>query len=465
MLRASRRSFLAGLTASALAGIGSRALASSPSPADGTATYDVAIVGAGIAGMSAAQILKAAGKSVIVLEAADRVGGRCISDNTTFPGIVFDRGAQWFHQVLGYNPLYEVARSEGLGPIEDSAPRQVWKGPAYDPAATKSLESLYEQVSTALAHAGERVYTGHPDVTAAAAMQAAGLTGQPWSKLVKALIGPLTSGSEFSQTSAFDLGNFTEALSGDDYLLRSGMGNFVARFANGLNVSLNTPVSSITYGSRGGVTLKTSAGTITAGLAIVTVSMGVLAAEVIAFDPPLPGAYRKAIDDLPMGDFEKVALGFDSDVFGPIAMNTNVFQASDSEETSATIAKLWGRNVAVVYLGGRKGIELDDRGIAATKEYALSVVAQSFPKAKRFTASSFTPWYKNPWTRGSYTYAKPAGAFGRRIPVTPLGGNQLYFAGEALSMHSYGTLSAAYQSGVAAAKAILGIPSIVSLAH
>ncbi len=426
-------------------------------------TYDVAIVGAGLAGLSAAQVLRRAGKRVIVLEASDRVGGRCISDNSTFPGVVFDRGAQWFHQVLKYNPLYELARAQGLQPVEDDAPRQVWKGSAYDDAATKAVEQLYEDASTALESSGVRTYTGHPDVSGAAALQNAGIAGKPWANLAKAQIGPLTAGTEFERGSAFDLGNFTEAPSGDDYLLRTGMGNFVATFAKDLDISLDTIVTSIDYGRRGGVLLQTNHGTVNAALAIVTVSMGVLAAETIAFSPALPAAYHKAIDDLPMGVFHKIALGFDSDVFGPVEMNTNVFQASDDEETPAVIAKLWGRNVGVVYLGGENAIALDERGAAATKDYALATVAQSFPRAKHFSASSFTSWRKNPFTRGSYTIAKPGGGPSRRTLIAPLGGNQLYFAGEALSMHSYGTLSAAYQSGVATAKAILGVPSIVSM--
>ncbi len=164
------------------------------------------------------------------------------------------------------------------------------------------------------------------------------------------------------------------------------MGNFIASFANGLNISLDTPVKSIAYGGREGAVLATSKGAITAGLVIVTVSMGVLAAEAIRFEPALPEAYRQAIDDLPMGVFEKVALGFSSDVFGNVAANTNIFQAVDSEQTPAVIAKLWDHNVAVVYFGGDRGIALDGRGIEASKAFALETVAKSFPKAKRFHA-------------------------------------------------------------------------------
>src|SRR5215469_4096701 len=196
------------------------ALAQSPSPGS---SYDVAIVGAGIAGMAAAQVLKAAGKSVVVLEAANRVGGRCISDNETFPGIAFERGAQWFHQVPQYNPLYQYARAHALSPTLDDAPRQVWNGSVNDPRATDAVERMYQAVTDALTTADERVNIGDPDVSGATAVSRAGLAGKPWLRLTEALIGPLTYGTEFARGSAFDLGNFSEGISGGDYLLRSGM--------------------------------------------------------------------------------------------------------------------------------------------------------------------------------------------------------------------------------------------------
>ena len=60
------------------------------------AETDVAIVGAGAAGIAAARKLAAAGRRVVILEAADRVGGRCITDTATF-GMPFDLGAHWLH--------------------------------------------------------------------------------------------------------------------------------------------------------------------------------------------------------------------------------------------------------------------------------------------------------------------------------------------------------------------------------
>jgi monoamine oxidase len=84
----------------------------SPFSSDEAAT--VLIVGAGIAGLAAAQTLQQAGRTVTVLEGRDRVGGRIhTSDALAVP---FDLGASWIHGIRG-NPLTALAADYGLATI------------------------------------------------------------------------------------------------------------------------------------------------------------------------------------------------------------------------------------------------------------------------------------------------------------------------------------------------------------
>src|SRR5215813_5508983 len=104
MNQISRRSFLAA----------SAALAAAPAlgavPASGA--VDVAIVGAGVAGIAAARRVAAAGRRFALIEASDRVGGRCFTDTRTF-GVPYDRGAHWLH-ISDTNPVVKLAPQTGL---------------------------------------------------------------------------------------------------------------------------------------------------------------------------------------------------------------------------------------------------------------------------------------------------------------------------------------------------------------
>src|SRR5258706_145977 len=73
---------------------------------------DAVVVGAGAAGIAAGRRLAAAGKRFVVLEAADEVGGRCITDTKTF-GIPYDRGARWIY-AADINPLAKLGMQSGL---------------------------------------------------------------------------------------------------------------------------------------------------------------------------------------------------------------------------------------------------------------------------------------------------------------------------------------------------------------
>ncbi|MEP2118232.1 FAD-dependent oxidoreductase, partial [Bauldia litoralis] len=68
---------------------------------------DVAIVGAGAAGLGAARALRRAGKTVTVFEAMSRIGGRAHTESDTF-GMPFDRGCAWLH-AADRNPFFPEA--------------------------------------------------------------------------------------------------------------------------------------------------------------------------------------------------------------------------------------------------------------------------------------------------------------------------------------------------------------------
>src|SRR5262245_53150586 len=86
----------------------SAALASAPALGAVAASgdTDVAIIGAGAAGIAAARRVAAAGRRFALIEANDRVGGRCFTETRSF-GVPYDRGAHWLH-MPDFNPLAKL---------------------------------------------------------------------------------------------------------------------------------------------------------------------------------------------------------------------------------------------------------------------------------------------------------------------------------------------------------------------
>src|SRR6185312_6781076 len=67
---------------------------------------DIVVIGAGAAGIAAARRIMAANRKVIVIEASGQIGGRCITDNSSFD-VPFDRGARWMHNPDA-NPMLKL---------------------------------------------------------------------------------------------------------------------------------------------------------------------------------------------------------------------------------------------------------------------------------------------------------------------------------------------------------------------
>src|ERR1700685_2358425 len=103
-----RRDFL--IASAALAGTPARAARATAAPLSREA--DIVVIGAGAAGIAAARRIMAANRKVIVVEAASQIGGRCVTDSTTFD-VPFDRGARWMHNP-DTNPMIKLARAAGL---------------------------------------------------------------------------------------------------------------------------------------------------------------------------------------------------------------------------------------------------------------------------------------------------------------------------------------------------------------
>ncbi len=251
------------------------------------------IVGAGMAGLAAAQELATLGRSFVLLEAGARIGGRAHTDATTF-GVPFDRGCAWLHSA-DKNPLTPLAKSLGFATFNDKNDPWLYLdgGEASDQDYDRlaAAEKRFERAIDAAGKAGR-------DVSVASVFPIRNL----FDRIAASRNGPSEFGVDLEDLSTLDA--YRQEGSSVDRLVPRGLGAMVAAYGARTPAQLNTAVLRISWKGATGpsaVRVETRRGAITAKAVIVTVSNGVLARGAIAFDPPLPVERQNDLAAVPMG--------------------------------------------------------------------------------------------------------------------------------------------------------------------
>jgi monoamine oxidase len=417
---------------------------------------DVAIVGAGAAGLAAAAALRAAGRSTLILEAASAPGGRA---RTTTPealgGAWLDEGAAWLH-MAAHNPLVPIARRTG------HRLRQAFRSQSLmfvgDRLATAADHAAYEAAETAWT---ERVmaHPAEPDTDLATAIGAF-RHENPWAPTIESWHASLIDAVDAPYLSLADFR--LNQLDGENLIAERGLGQLLRDLleADAGPIRCRCPVSRIAWGDRT-VRLDTPDGSVAAGAVIVTVSTGVLGAGLIAFDPPLPATTQAAIENLPMGLLSKIVLRAESPERLGMTGPTHAFRRVERLGDPLMSFIAWPRDTdhVIAFVGGDAAWALapDPRAAldAARREWCALFGADA---ARLFAAGGFTTdWGTDPHHLGAYSYARPGGAGARAALCEALGEGRLLFAGEACRTDGMaGTVGGAVLDGRRAAALIIG---------
>ena len=401
---------------------------------------DVAIIGAGAAGLGAAHALKGTALSAIVLEARDRIGGRAWTVQAS-PEVTFDVGCGWLHSA-DKNSFVAIAKRLGFEINTDLPP---WGDRAFGDAFpeaereefVRALDEFYERLWEA-AEQGE-------DTPASRYLE----PGNRWNPMIDA-ISTYVNGCELDQVSLLDMEAYEDTYF--NWRVRAGYGTLIAAYGAPCPVALNCNVTLIDHSGKR-IRLETSRGTIEAEAVIITVPTNLIADEAIRFSPALP-VKVDAARGLPLGVDDKVTLALNGAEAFPI--EGNLRGATMRTEMGTYHIRPFGQPCIDGFFGGRFARELEDAGDGAFAAQSIDEIAAFLGNdiRRKLRPLRESRWARDPFARGSYSHALPGHAGDRAVLAAPVDG-RLFFAGEATSPNFFSTAHGARDSGERAAKEVL----------
>ncbi|HET6671790.1 MAG TPA: flavin monoamine oxidase family protein [Agromyces sp.] len=444
---------------------------------------DVLIAGAGLAGLAAARVLTAAGASVIVLEARDRVGGR--TENGTVLGRSIEFGGQWIGP--GQDRMYELVDEVGLTtfPTYDSGDVVLeLRGRLRRTSAGKGeLPRLGPLVMADLIRGFGRfdrlaatVELGTPWATP----DAPRLDGQTFDTWVDRNLRTPTgraffrlfagaifaaeasdfsalhtffyakSGIDLDTLGAVDGGAQQDRIEGGSALLGERMAASL-----GARVRLGEPVRSITHDA-GSVIMTTRLDARYRGARAIVTLPPTLAGRV-DYDPPLPGARDQLTQRLPAGSVIKMHLAYERPFWRDRGLNGQA--VSDQGPITVTFDNTPAdeqRGVLLGFLEGRHAREWAGRTPDERKAVFTACAERYFgPEARDPIEYVERDWMAEPFTRGCYGAHFPPGVWTAYGPALTEPVGALHWAGTECAPEWNGYMEGAVRSGESVAAAVL----------
>jgi monoamine oxidase len=413
----------------------------------------VVVIGAGISGLAAAKKLKEKGFTVIVLEAQEKVGGRLRTDRTL--GIAFDEGASWIHGPSG-NPITRLASQSGANTFltsDDNVKVFDTNGTAYSDAVLTSAENQFNSALNAVRNAGTQTKSFQSVFNTLYPTQA---NDRLWKYMLSAFL-EFNTGGDISKLSSkfFD---DDEEFNGDDVIITNGYDKVTDFIAQGLDIRLNTRVTSINY-SNEKVNITANGSNFEADYVVVSVPLGVLKNNAITFTPALPTNKLNAITNTNMGNVNKFLL-----VWNTPFWDTNLQYIGYTPDTKGkfnyflNIKKFTPSNGLMTFAFGDYATVTesmtDNEIINEIMLHLKSIYGNSIPNPSNFLR---TKWGQNINSYGAYSYATNGSTSADFDTLSNAVNNKLFFAGEHTERKYRGTVHGAYLSGIREADKIIDL--------
>jgi monoamine oxidase len=441
-------------------------------------TADVLVLGAGIAGLAAAQELSRAGLRVIMLEARDRIGGRIFTQHVPGYPLPIELGAEFIH---GRPPeSFALVEQAGLLVYEINGDRWLARD-----GRLASSDALWEQTNQLFAHMmtttgpdrSFQTFLAHfqrdPAWRDAAAMAASYVEGfdaaDPSNASVQALIREQRAAAASDGNRAFRIAH------GYDQLVQA-----LAGACDPARVTIHRgTIAQRVIWQPGQIEVHTQAAGVLgrsfkARQAVITLPLGVLLAPedaygAVRFHPTLAD-HAEAARQLTMGQVAKVTMRFserfwEHDQLPLASTSMDPRQVRFISGGAGALPTWWTAYPAIApqltgWAGGPAAARLVDQPPQVIIDQSLAALADMLGLPRRRIKAALVGihthnWYADPFARGAYSYVNVGGVDAVRTLAAPVE-RTLFFAGEATNTDGHtGTVHGAIATGRRAAREIL----------
>ncbi len=395
-------------------------------------------MGAGAAGLAAADALARAGRSVLVLEARDRIGGRCWTRR--MPGLAapVELGAEFIHGEAE-STLALLARA-GVPGVDSTRTQRFVRG-------RRLVEgNAFIEAQKAVAHSA---VLKKRDLSFAEF-----LSRKKLNRTTKNLATMMVQGFDAADPARVSARDIAEewgggALGSSQMRPQGGYLPLLhALLGEKFEVRLNTPVREIRW-QRG----RAEVDGIRARKVIITLPLGVLQSRSVNFFPAL-GMKQAALSRLASGPVIRVAMRFKDQFWQQRVPGVAFFH-----NPAAAFPTFWTplpmhAPLLTAWAGGPKAAQLTGLPNRRLIEVALGSVRAALGRVPRLQAALVQDWHADPYSRGGYSYVTVGGQGSREELSKPIE-RTLFFAGEATDAEEAGTVAGALRSGVRAAREVL----------